>query len=830
MKQSADWANTLRIETPDNLLEAPTSATGDQLARDREIVSRYLKAFNTFAADYARVRRIAGDNADDAAIMHWLKAGTKNATATYKRLEAAKTMADAIEQTILDPTLLVRVEKMKIDATQINQWMSAIDSYLEVAGKALGGLFSFGKKGAAETVAKQFNKPLTAQTAAEIKEFLLNLQNRLDLQSVIEGATGETFPRRASDEELLSEYRKHLEVVQALGKPAASGVANQNGAAIQVPEEHIASINDLLGNAVAPAAKVLGNFSLDTTPTDAKRLETALRRLEARARLTELYKQILAEPGALAPANDDDLIQQIDTHTTLLDLLTKARDGAAKPAVTDAILKALREPQNADGIIKALADAPRHALSLVKLEEALNGTFLFELGWLQNFVAEIRNGAEALPTISALASKLETLEGILRVRDGLALLPGPLASAATKLLDAGADAEKGYSAVRRAVISGEITRRLRSEPTLQTVDGHRLKNTFDRYRELSERKKILVRDVILSKWTVRQKERLLIQAGTRLNAVGADLRRRITGRGDKAMRLRQVINHGAGVEGGDPLFELRPVWMASPETVAQLFPRMPIFDLVVFDEASQCRLEEALPVLTRAKRVVIAGDPKQLPPTRFFESSIAASGEEEEVDTDQELFEAHQGEIEDVLGAALGLDIHQCYLDVHYRSRHADLIGFSNEQFYGSRLQAIPEHPHRRLRHAPLSLYRTDGIYEKRKNEAEADQVVKVVKDLLKREMPPSIGIACFNLPQRDLIVEKLDEAAENDTEFAARLAEARTRRGENSTEGIFVKNLENVQGDERDHLIISTTYGPSKDGKFRRNFGPVGKPGGVAG
>ena len=106
--------------------------------------------------------------------------------------------------------------------------------------------------------------------------------------------------------------------------------------------------------------------------------------------------------------------------------------------------------------------------------------------------------------------------------------------------------KRGYSAVRRAVISGEITRRLRPEPTLQTVDGHRLKNiSRPCYRELSsERKKILVRDVILSKWTVRQKERLLIQAGTRLNAVGADLRRRITGRGDKAMRLRQVINHG----------------------------------------------------------------------------------------------------------------------------------------------------------------------------------------------------------------------------------------------------------------------------------------------
>src|SRR4030095_922723 len=100
-------------------------------------------------------------------------------------------------------------------------------------------------------------------------------------------------------------------------------------------------------------------------------------------------------------------------------------------------------------------------------------------------------------------------------------------------------------------------------------------------------------------------------------------------------------------------------------------------------------------------------------------------------------------------------------------------------------------------------------------------------KDLLKRPMPPSIGIACFNLPQRDLIVEKLEEAAEHDDEFAARLAEARARRGENSTEGIFVKNLENVQGDERDHLIISTTYGPDKTGKFRGNLGTGGQSGG---
>ncbi len=822
--QVKDWADVLRFEPPDNVLEAPTTATADQIARDREITSRYVKAFNTIAADFARVQRAAGADADDETILHWLEAGSKAATSALKRLDAAQSIAAAIEQSHLDAGMAMKIERVKIDAAQINEWIGALDAYIEVAGKMFGGL-AFGKKGAAETVCKQFNKPLGAQSAAEIKDFLLNLQARLDLQTVIENITGEAYGRRVDDDTLITDFRRHHAVVQTLCKNP--GAKTQAGGEISVPDEHVTTINGLIATAAGPATKVLSNFGLETSPKDAKRLETALRRLEARARLIEVFKQTLAEPNAPLPPNDDALISTIDTHGTLLDLLIGVRAEAAKVSVTDSVLRALREPAAAEGIIRAMQDAPRRALALVKLEETLSGTFLFDLKWLNNFAAEVRGGAEALPTIHALATKLDSLEGVLRVRDGLALLPGPLAEAAATLLDAGVSADAGYSACRRAVLAGEIVRRLRAEPNLQAVDGHRLKNTFDRYLELSARKKHLVRDVILSKWTARQKERLLINAGTRLNAIGADLRRRLTGRGDRAMRLRQVIQHGAGVEGGDPLFELRPVWMASPETVAQLFPRQAIFDLIVFDEASQCRLEEALPVLTRATRVVIAGDPKQLPPTRFFESSIAASADDEETESDQELFEAHQGEIEDVLGAALGLDIHQCYLDVHYRSRHADLIGFSNEQFYGSRLQAIPEHPHKRSRHAPLTLYRAEGLYEKRKNETEADAVIKIVKELLKRPQPPSIGIACFNLPQRELIVEKLEEAAESDAEFAAKLAEARCRRGENSTEGLFVKNLENVQGDERDHLIISTTYGPDKQGRFRRNFGPVGKPGG---
>jgi hypothetical protein len=353
-----------------------------------------------------------------------------------------------------------------------------------------------------------------------------------------------------------------------------------------------------------------------------------------------------------------------------------------------------------------------------------------------------------------------------------------------------------------------------------------MKTLFARHAELEERKRQRVRDAILHRWVSRQRERLLASTGSRMNSHGAEVKRRLATRGRRAMRLRQVIAMGRSAEGGDPLMDLRPVWMASPETVAQVFARERVFDTVVFDEASQCRLEEALPVLTRAARVVIAGDPKQLPPTRFFESAVASS-DADEIAGDQDLFEAQQAEVEDLLGAALGLDVQQSYLDVHYRSRNSDLIAFSNDSFYGARLQPIPGHPRNRARFAPITLYRVNGVYEKRENEAEAEQVCRIIHDLLRRAEPPSIGVGCFNLTQRDLIVEKLEEMAAASPEFGKALAAARERRGEGSSEHLFVKNLENVQGDERDHIIISTTYGPDRQGRFYRRFGPLGMPGG---
>ena len=164
---------------------------------------------------------------------------------------------------------------------------------------------------------------------------------------------------------------------------------------------------------------------------------------------------------------------------------------------------------------------------------------------------------------------------------------------------------------------------------------------------------------------------------------------------------------------------------------------------------------------------------------------------------------------------------------MHYRSRNEALIGFSNQSFYGDRLQPIPGHPKNKAFSAPIRLMNVDGVYKERSNPAEGLAVVEMVAELLSEDAPPSIGIATFNIKQRNLIIEMLDERAAEDSEFSLKLSQARSRRGADSFEGLFVKNLENVQGDERDVIIISTTFGRDEEGKFRRNFGALSRVGG---
>ncbi|MFK7693003.1 DUF3320 domain-containing protein [Paenibacillus sp. HJGM_3] len=277
--------------------------------------------------------------------------------------------------------------------------------------------------------------------------------------------------------------------------------------------------------------------------------------------------------------------------------------------------------------------------------------------------------------------------------------------------------------------------------------------------------------------------------------------------GGRGLSLRKLFEQIPNL-----LNRICPCVLMSPMSVAQyLDPKYAPFDLVVFDEASQLPTSEAVGAMARGRNVIVVGDPKQLPPTTFFAN---AAGEE---DDDAVVPE----DLESILDDCLALGMPQAHLLWHYRSRHESLIAFSNRHFYENKLLTFPS-PYERK--SNVKWHPVEGFYDRGKtkqNRAEAEQVVaEIVRRLRDPELSRlSMGVVTFNSIQQNLIEDLLDEAFRKEPELeqlAARLHEP-----------IFIKNLENVQGDERDVILFSIGYGPDAAGKVVLNFGPLNREGG---
>ena len=283
------------------------------------------------------------------------------------------------------------------------------------------------------------------------------------------------------------------------------------------------------------------------------------------------------------------------------------------------------------------------------------------------------------------------------------------------------------------------------------------------------------------------------------------------------------------------LLDVTPVWLLSPETMAILFPRLPLFDLVVFDEASQCTVEAGLPVLLRAKRVVIAGDEKQMPPSSYFslggaedDESLAGTTEaDERKDVLRDLLTA-----ESLLSLARPRVAHTG-LSWHYRCHDEALIAFSNHAMYQGELFTIPSISGTA---APSALHWVSvvgGVYDAGENRPEAQRVVEVVDELLARTPRPTVGVVTFNLKQRKAVLDAVDTRCAEDEAFRARWAEAAALPLD---ERPFVRNLEQVQGDERDIIVFSLGHAPqvrhrggvaTGESYVPARFGPLGQRGG---
>ena len=260
---------------------------------------------------------------------------------------------------------------------------------------------------------------------------------------------------------------------------------------------------------------------------------------------------------------------------------------------------------------------------------------------------------------------------------------------------------------------------------------------------------------------------------------------------------------------------LKPCFLMSPLSVAQfLDASLPPFDLVVFDEASQIPVWDAIGAIARGTEVIVVGDSKQLPPTSFFST----------IDGDADSDDHAIDDMESILKECNASGIPGLRLRWHYRSRHETLIAFSNHHYYHNELHTFPSPQERSERLGVTFRHVTDGVYDRggsSTNRIEAQTVVsEVVRMLRDPEHRDSIGIVTFSQAQQTLIEDLLDEQRREHPEIERFFTSE-------SHEPVFVKNLENVQGDERDAIIFSVGYGPDKHGKPSMNFGPLNQEGG---
>ncbi len=279
-------------------------------------------------------------------------------------------------------------------------------------------------------------------------------------------------------------------------------------------------------------------------------------------------------------------------------------------------------------------------------------------------------------------------------------------------------------------------------------------------------------------------------------------------------RLAKSNLRGTGIRGllaevPELTAKLCPCLLMSPTTVAQyLQPVANDFDLVIFDEASQMSTAEAVGSIARAKAAVVVGDPKQLPPTAFFRSAYV---DEENLENE---------DLESVLDDCLALGMKERHLLWHYRSKHESLIAFSNSMYYDNRLCTFPSPD---SLESKVRLIPVDGVYDRgftKRNKKEAEALVK---EVIRRLSDPvlsrsSMGVVTFSGAQQEDVERLLTK------EIAAHKLESAAYERE---EPIFVKNLENVQGDERDVILFSVCYGPDKTGRVSLNFGPLNQAGG---
>lgn len=552
------------------------------------------------------------------------------------------------------------------------------------------------------------------------------------------------------------------------------------------------------------------------------------------AALTELDQSNLEKPTTLAALRlqSEEILRALrSVEPAAIAVLNCPRPEDAKVAILSASAQAI------EVLCASFEDSLRLYAAIERTRDRLERLKnWFQDSWIEKCAACIANHANTADLREDVRSALPTLVAYQRFR---MLAPGFPANAI-----------RTFAAIRRhqdelkAIAPGEVDETVRRTLKREALLSWKGRMEARRPELLADGAQILrkVETLATLDCEMRDQNRLLLAHGIdRAHLATQAAWNQITLlSGPRARRLREFFDEGRELG----LMRLRPIWLMNPDVASRMLPlKAGIFDLVVYDEASQMLVEHAAPTLFRSKRVVISGDEKQMPPTSFFSSRID-SDEDEDFDGDglddaateaervayEEIWNRREvKDCPDLLQLGRGV-LPSTTLQIHYRSKYRELISFSNTAFYRNALNVPARHPDAEIRRVkPIDVIRVDGVYENQTNRAEADKVAELLQEIWSQpeEARPSIGVVTFNRKQADLVEDAIEKRTLSDPAFLCALQKERDRTQDGEEMGFFVKNVENVQGDERDVIIFSTTFGRNKHGGFRRYFGVLGQAGG---
>lgn len=361
--------------------------------------------------------------------------------------------------------------------------------------------------------------------------------------------------------------------------------------------------------------------------------------------------------------------------------------------------------------------------------------------------------------------------------------------------------EKLMNVYRRSIYRAIIISYIEKEPVLNGFTGTDFNELIHQFKKLDEEFMELTKQEMYYQLTSQlPSAEESVQVSKELNI----LRRAISSNG-RGISIRSLFDQIPTI-----LSRICPCMLMSPISVAQyISAEYKPFDIVVFDEASQLPTCKAVGVLARGKNAVIVGDPNQMPPTSFFAGNMI---DEDNLDIE---------DLDSILDDCLALGMPSLHLKWHYRSRHESLIAFSNQEFYENSMLTFPSVNDREKK---VTLQKVDGFFDRKKgrvNEAEAEAILAEIRRRYEEEShrEESVGVVTFNISQQTLIEDRLQAEFSKDPDFEKWANEGEDR--------LFVKNLENVQGDERDVILFSVAFGPDEEGKLSLNFGPLNKEGG---